>query len=182
MTAWKDKGVGSRNQVFNTKNKELILEEGYVGPNGENLADEVEKVPSASEGSLSPTRWVQKHNCPMPPLGPIPFTNLILQSEYPGFKMDIGLNHVRVGQASEGEGFFARLDCSDGERNDKEDMHVSNKWGPKHLAQQLLESDVVGPSTGAGGQNEFSGIALTPGEIERCKMAVLSKKLYKHYT
>lgn len=123
-----------------------------MGPNGENLADEVEKVPSASEGSLSPTRWVQKHNCPMPPLGPIPFTNLRLQSEYPGFKMDIGLNHVRVGQASEGEGFFARLDCSDGERNDKEDMHVSNKWGPKHLAQQLLESDVVGPSTGAGGR------------------------------
>lgn len=107
-----------------------------------------------------------KKRCPDLPLGSLPFTNLRLQYEFPGFKEDRGKNHVRLGQMHEREGLFAEMGpLSHGPDHDirtleeknqttlsmattskgdsKEKMIKPAQWR-EHLAQIQLEEECIG--------------------------------------
>lgn len=101
--------------LFQAEKEKLFREEtkgvddplrNNAGPSGKRDEVEGRRLPGewrgkSSDGSLLPVKSNQKQSCPMTRLGSLPFINLRLQSEYPGFKLDCGLNHVRVGQVRE---------------------------------------------------------------------------------
>lgn len=101
------KGKGTENY------KEKEMEEEYVGTSEKNLDKSSGEVPCA-EGTmpLDDDEPQERRDCygnrghvkPQP----LPFVNLRLQEEFPGFIMDTGKNHVYVGQGS-GYGPFDKL-------------------------------------------------------------------------